>query len=258
MPRIFAARDRFPYVGGVLLVTTALTAATCSPMTPPTSPSGAGTMAEAATPTPAPAPPTPVPAPATARYRATFDSNWTAATHPVDVPASPHFSAMIGGTHNASVTFWRVGALASDGIKDMAELGATEPLFQEISAAIAAGTAERVFRAGGSLGSPGTDSLEFDVSQAFPLVTLVSMIAPSPDWFVGVSGLVLFENGNWVDERRVALVPWDAGTDSGVTFTSADVVTVPRQPITAIVTAPLSPGGLVTPLGTFTFTRIRN
>ena len=250
-----AAPDRLRHVGGILLVT-ALTAAGCSSMTQPTAPTGAATD----TPAPVPTPPAPAlpPAPATARYRATFDSTWTAATHPVDYPASPHFSAMIGGTHNASVTFWRAGALASDGIKDMAERGATEPLFQEISTAIAAGTAERVFRAGGSLGSPGTDSLEFDVSQAFPLVTLVSMIAPSPDWFVGVSGLVFFENGNWVEERRVALVPWDAGTDSGVTSTSADVVTAPRQPITAIVTAPLSPGGQVTPLGTFTFTRIRN
>ena len=46
------------------------------------------------------------------------------------------------------------------------------------------------------------------------------MVAPSPDWFVGVSGLPLFENGQWVEERRIDLVPWDAGTDSGTTFES--------------------------------------
>ena len=242
----------------ILVVTAALTASACSSMTPTSPTTAAGTTPDTAAPAPAPAPPAPSPVALTARYRVTFDSTWSAATHPIDFPASAHFSAMVGGTHNQSAGFWRAGALASDGIKDMAERGATAPLRQEISAAISGGTAEGVFSAGGSLGSPGTDRLEFDVSQAFPLVTLVSMIAPSPDWFVGVAGLALFENGDWVNERRVALVPWDAGTDSGVTFTSADVVTTPRQPVAPIVTAPLSPGGQVVPLGTFTFTRIQN
>jgi len=81
------------------------------------------------------------------------------------------------------------------------------------------------------------------------------MIAPSPDWFVGVSALALFEDGRWVGERRIDLVPWDAGTDSGSTFTSPDQAT-PPQPISRIVTAPLSPSGSASPLGTFTFIRL--
>ena len=84
------------------------------------------------------------------------------------------------------------------------------------------------------------------------------MVAPSPDWFVGVSRLALFDNGDWIEERRVTLTPWDAGTDGGATFTSPDLVTAPRQPISPIVTAPLSPGGQVTPLGILTFTRMKN
>jgi hypothetical protein len=138
----------------------------------------------------------------------------------------------------------------------MAEGGRTAPLEQEVNAAIAAGTAAHVLLGGAINNPPATVGLEFDVSQAFPLVTLVTMIAPSPDWFVGVSGLALFTNGTWVGERRIELVPWDAGTDSGATFDSPDLVTVPFQPVSPILTAPLSPSGRVMPLGAFTFTRM--
>jgi hypothetical protein len=207
---------------------------------------------------PAPAPPAPTPepqGPATARYRAVFDSTWTAATHPQEAPNDPHFSPLIGATHNASAAFWRDGALASEGIRLMAESGRTSPLDSEIRAAIAVGTAQHLF-IGVGFSSPRTVSLEFDVSREFPLVTLVTMVAPSPDWFAGVSGLPLYENGAWVDERVVQIIPWDAGTDSGASFMSNDLPTVPRQPISRITTAPFAVGGVVTPLGTLRFTRI--
>ena len=246
-------------IGASLVGAATLLAAACSSGTMPTSPE-TSSSATASTPAPAPVPtPTPPPSPpaaATTRYRVTFEANWSAATHPVDFPAQAHFSPLIGGTHNSSVTFWREGALASDGIRDMAERGLTVRLTEEVAAAIAAGTAERVVTGGGISSGSGTVSTEFEMSQSYPFITLVTMIAPSPDWFVGVSRLALFENGQWVEERRIDLVPWDAGTDSGVTFTSPDLPTAPPQPVAQIVTAPLSPGGRVTPLGTFTFTRI--
>jgi Spondin_N len=207
---------------------------------------------------PAPAAPQPVPepeGPSTARYRVVFDSTWTAATHPQDAPDNPHFSPPIGATHNASVAFWRDGALASEGIRLMAESGRTSPLDTEIRAAIAAGTAQNLF-IGVGFSSPKTIELEFEVSRDFPLVTLVTMVAPSPDWFAGVSGLPLYENGAWIQERVVQVLPWDAGTDSGASFMSNDLPTVPRQPISRIATAPFAAGGVVTPLGTFRFTKL--
>jgi hypothetical protein len=195
--------------------------------------------------------------PSTARYRATFQATWSAATHPTDFPPSAHFTALVGGTHTSQVAFWREGSVATDGIRDMAERGLTSTLSNEISNAIAAGTAQRAFT-GGSIGSsPGGATAEFDVSQSHPLVTLVSMIAPSPDWFVGVTALPLFQNGQWLADRRVDLDPWDAGTDGGATFLSPDLALTPRLPIARIVAAPLSPSGRVTPLGSFTFTRLQ-
>lgn len=218
----------------------------------PTPTSGGGLQEPAPTPPPPPAPS----ASPTARYRVTFDATWSRVTHPADYPSTAHFSPLIGGTHDHHVTFWHEGRASTAGIRAMAEGGRTTPLDQEINAAIGGGTAQHLLRGGPLNTVPGVVTFEFDASQSHPLVTLVTMIAPSPDWFVGVAGLPLFENGGWVDERTILLHPWDAGTDSGATFTSADAMTSPPQPISRITSAPLSPGGRVTPLGTFRFQRL--
>lgn len=192
------------------------------------------------------------------RYTVTFQATWRPATHRADFPPSPHFSGLIGGTHGTSATFWSVGGIASDGIRNMAELGSKSPLEAEVRSAINAGRAGTVLSGGGISPSPGSASLEFEISPAFPLVTLVSMVAPSPDWFVGVSGLDLRPNGAWLDEVTVQLFPYDAGTDGGTTYLSADQVTSPRQPIARIQGYPFAVSGAVAPLGTFTFRRRTN
>lgn len=205
----------------------------------------------------APAAPSPVaPAAATARYRVTFDAIWSMATHPEDFPRTPHFSGLIGGTHREPQRFWQPGALATEGIRAMAEQGRKTPLDHEVQGAITAGTAQYLLSGGDVDLSPGSVALEFEIGRDYPLVTLVSMVAPSPDWFVGVSALSLIEGGDWVAERVVALEPWDAGTDGGVTFESRDRPSSPREPIARITTGPLGAGGMPSPMGTFTFRRL--
>lgn len=42
---------------------------------------------------------------------------------------------------------------------------------------------------------------------------------PTPDWIVGVSALELcLANCSWVGQKMLNLYPWDAGTDSGITY----------------------------------------
>ncbi len=188
----------------------------------------------------------------TAQYTVRFDATWSAGSHPVDFPANAHFSPLIGGTHDGRVRFWRPGELASRGIEEMAEAGQVSPLDDEVGAAIAAGRADQVLR-GDDIDSPGSASFSFTVRQEFPLVTLVTMVAPSPDWFVGVDSLPLLENGEWVEERVVRLVAWDAGTDSGATFRTPNQDTVPPRRVSHITSGPLGQGARF--LGTFTFTR---
>ena len=217
---------------------------------------GCGGGSTATQPNPIPTPePAPTPSAGTARYRVTFEATWSAATHPTQFPGQPHFSPLIGGTHSSRVVFWEHGGTASPGIEAMAEQGSTSPLDAEIQAAIAGGTAEGLIQGGGISRSPGTASVEFVIGPEHGLVTLVSMIAPSPDWFAGVHGLSLLEGGDWVAEKTVSLEPYDAGTDGGRTYKSPDADTRPREAIRTIEDPPLASGG-VPLVGTFTFVRL--
>lgn len=189
---------------------------------------------------------------ATAQYTVKFDATWTAATHPVSYPAGAHFSGLIGGTHDTGVTFWEAGGLASPGIESMAEVGSKTLLTNEVNAAIGAGTAGELISGAALFTVPGSVQTSFTVSTDHPLATVVTMIAPSPDWFLGVNGLDLLAGGDWADQVVVDLLPWDAGTDSGTTYNSPDNDTNPQDPIALIMTLPVGNG---VPLGTFTFTR---
>lgn len=186
----------------------------------------------------------------TVQYTVTFDATWSQTTHPTDWPSNAHFSPLIGGTHNANVKFWELGGMSTVGIQRMAELGAPQFLRTEVNAAAASANAFSVIDGSGIGPAPGKVSNTFTMDSNFPLVTLVSMIAPSPDWFVGVSGLELFKNGTWQRDTIVELFPYDAGTDSGISFTSPDLATTPHVPIARIVGAPFLNAP---PLGTFTF-----
>lgn len=192
----------------------------------------------------------------TAQYQVNFISTWSATTHPTNFPSgNEHYSPLIGGTHNAGVSFWEPGGTATVGIEVMAETGYWVPLENEVNAAITAGAAEFVLL-GGALGfSPGSIQMNFNISQNFPLVTLVTMIAPSPDWFVGVHGLNLFVDGDWVDELNVPLYAYDAGTDSGISYNSTDSDTIPKDSIQLLTGFPVDYQGSVAPFGSFIFTR---
>jgi hypothetical protein len=192
----------------------------------------------------------PVSAAETARYRVTFDATWSVGSHPTDFPPNPHFSSPIGATHSSLSSFWQIGQLASPGIQNMAELGSGSPLTSEMSI----GGARTIFALPGISTSPGQVEALFDVFDSDPLVTLVSMIAPSPDWFVGVSGVALHTGTAWVDPLVIPLSPYDAGTDSGVTFLSPDLATTPPVPIAGIAGFPFTG---TPPLGTFTFELVR-
>lgn len=189
------------------------------------------------------------------RYRVVFTATWSAETHPQSFPTNAHFSPLVGGTHTRRATFWEVDRIASQGIENMAELGSTSTLVSEIQAQAALGHASSSTIVGSGISSPGSTSLLFNVTRDFPLLTLVTMVAPSPDWFTGVAGLRLLVGRQWRDNVVVNLIAYDSGTDSGVTFTSPDADTMPALPIAVIHTAPLAgAGGYAPPVGTYVLT----
>ena len=138
----------------------------------------------------------------------------------------------------------------------MAETGGKSPLDSEVETLIAEGGACELISGGGIAVSPGVVTVEFTASQECPLVSVVSMIAPSPDWFVGVAGMSLYGDEGWIEEWVVDLYPYDAGTDSGQSYSSPNEPTEVREVIYLIEADPLLVEGRVAPLGVFRFTRL--
>jgi hypothetical protein len=166
-----------------------------------------------------------------ATYSVTFDSAWSQATHPVDYPASAHFSRFVGATHGAGYAIFKERGMASDGLKRVAEMGAPSPHDAEIQKAISGGAAGQMIRGEPVKTLPGSSTMSFTADDAHAMVSIVTMVAPSPDWFTGVSGLALKDKGKWIDRKVVTVYAWDAGTDSGATFLAPDQATSPREAV---------------------------
>ncbi len=184
-------------------------------------------------------------------YDIRFDANWSAATHPSAFTPLAHFSPLIGAAHNAGYSLWEPGEMATSGVESMAETGSTFGIMSEVQAAVLAGTAGQVVFGNGALGVDSVSAIAI-VTDEFPLLSLTTMIAPSPDWFVGVHGVNLLENEVWQDNLVVDLLAYDSGTDSGPDFTGPNQNTNPQEPISLITGGPFTGAD---PLGTFTFMR---
>ena len=168
-----------------------------------------------------------------ATYSFRIRGSWNRVVTPEGLPSGDHFTTFVGGIHNDQVTFLRAGQAASSGVEFMAELGGTSTLISEVNAQKP--NANRAV----TFGTPSVTGTRTHTGVTFtsdhPRITLTSMIAPSPDWFVGVSGLSLLNSsGNWIDSLTLNLYPWDAGTENGTEFSLSNPSTNPRGVITSI------------------------
>lgn len=91
-----------------------------------------------------------------ATYKIEFISNWSSTAHPTDFPSDDHWPPLIGTTHiDAAITI-QLGAVASDGVEQVAETGGTSIITQEISTLITAGVAYHVINGPGLGTGSGT------------------------------------------------------------------------------------------------------
>ena len=153
-------------------------------------------------------------------YDITFTSVWNTTDHGT-LPGGAHWSKLVGANHNGNVSFLQMGQMATSGIEDIAEKGNNDEFRDnEVNPTIPTDTQQYIN--GSSLGSAtGTIMISnLAVSEDFPLLTLVSMIAPSPDWMIAVNGINLRDGGNWKPLMTIDLFPYDAGTDNGTDYTS--------------------------------------
>ncbi|XP_050307769.1 spondin-1 isoform X2 [Anthonomus grandis grandis] len=170
-----------------------------------------------------------------AKYEVTFEGLWSRNTHPKDFPANgrvTRFSDIIGASHTVNYSFWNYGDLSSEGLQQLAEYGNTRLLESELKAK--SDQIRTIIKARG-ISSPnitGKTFAVFRVDSKHHLMSIVSMIDPSPDWIVGVSGLELcLRNCTWIESKVLNLYPWDVGTDDGITYLSVNQPAPVRQPI---------------------------
>ena len=190
------------------------------------------------------------------RYNVTFRFHWNSQDFPLNYPPNAHFSQLIGWSHNVATTFFQVGTLASEGIENMAETGGTSPLDDEINDRIASGEGLELVIGDYLNGGTGNIQVEIRVDPEHPCVTLATMLAPSPDWYVAAVNINLLENGDFVTERSVYGRVYDAGTDLGISYSSDDDDADPQHPISLLVDPPIGNGiAVASVIATVTFSR---
>jgi hypothetical protein len=172
-----------------------------------------------------------------AAYNITFTNFWNESDHGL-LPNSPHWSPLVGVNHNDQITFIETGSIASQGIEDIAENGVNSNFSNDVLESIADKTAEQYINGSSLFLSNGSiiEINDVEISQDFPLLTLVSMIAPSPDWMVFVNGVSLRDenNQNWKTSVNLDLFVYDSGTDSGSTYSASNSDITPHLPISSL------------------------
>ena len=177
-------------------------------------------------------------------YKIEFISNWSSTTHPVDYPSgNAHWSSLVGASHNSSISFFKIGQLATDGVKLVAEAGNNSTITNEINTSITNGNTYKIIEGSGLSTGPGTITInDVELDMDFPLVSLITMIAPSPDWVAQVNSIKLIDNNNnWITSTSLDIYATDAGTDNGTTYASSNDGTNPPVNIKSLKnTAPFS------------------
>uniref|UniRef100_A0A182N3K1 Spondin-1 n=1 Tax=Anopheles dirus TaxID=7168 RepID=A0A182N3K1_9DIPT len=175
-----------------------------------------------------------------AKYSLTFEGIWSNETHPKDYPFAiwlTHFSDVIGASHDTNFSFWGEQHIATDGFRMLAEWGSVRLLEDELRAK---GSRLRTLIKAAGLWYPRVNAnttSNFRVDRKHHKISLASMFGPSPDWVVGVSGLDLCRaDCTWTEALDIDLYPWDAGTDGGISYMSANAETQPRERMHRITT----------------------
>ncbi|XP_053243758.1 spondin-2-like [Podarcis raffonei] len=176
-----------------------------------------------------------------ARYTIIFTGKWSQASFPKQYPLyrpPAQWSSLLGAAHNFDYNMWKMNEFASNGMRDFAERGEPWALMKEIEAA-----GEKIQSIHGIFSAPaistgtGQTAADLEVHPRHPLVSIAVRIVPSPDWFVGIDSLNLCEKDHWKQKVSLDLFPYDAGTDSGFTFSSPNFATIPQDPVTEITSS---------------------
>jgi hypothetical protein len=178
------------------------------------------------------------------KYKVTFTSDWGTNAN-INHPSDPHTGNMFLMTSRNDFDLFSVGDLASKGISQTSMYGTLDELLVLVKGKSNVGSVVTA----PVLKLPGTATMNITADQANPYLSFATMIAPSPDWFTGISRLDLREGGNWVKSKTMPLYVYDAGTDSGTGFAVEHILETAARPIAIKTDSFLYPQGRVEPIG---------
>ena len=157
-----------------------------------------------------------------ATYRITFTPNFTDTSHPTDYPNNAAFGPMIVVAHPSTTSVFREGLPASNGFENYVENGTTSDLEVELTSV--GDTQLPTLSIGNQINANGTDFVDIVITPNTTRLSFIARLSPSPDWFVGVDSFNLINPDNsLVSDFELTLLAYDAGTDAGITYESADI-----------------------------------
>ena len=163
-----------------------------------------------------------------ASYTVEITGKWAAPDF--TVPQGVHFTSVVGMVHNEKTYLWRNGTLASLGVENIAEVGSATRIRSEIDSNLAKSLAISLILINAPAPT-GTSKTAIYCNSNYSRISFQSMIAPSPDWFIGIDTFNLFPNNQWISDTTINLFGYDAGTEEGDIFSLNNPATIPQQNI---------------------------
>jgi hypothetical protein len=150
-------------------------------------------------------------------------------------------------------------SLATKGVENVAETGNTTVAMNEVDSMIFNKKALSLILFTPP-GATTSKKASLFCNSNYTQVSMVSMIAPSPDWFIGLSSFNLYTNKKWIADTTIQLYVHDAGTEEGDIFGYNNPATDPQQPVqllTASKATVLANGNSsLKPIASVRFTRL--
>ncbi|XP_049604030.1 spondin-2b isoform X3 [Syngnathus scovelli] len=176
-----------------------------------------------------------------AQYNLTFIGKWSQAAFPKQYPVyrpPAQWSKLVGVTHSSDYHMWQRNGFASNGVREFTEKGEAWTLMKEVEqAGEKIQSVYGIFSAPAVLGGTGQSNTVVEVFARHSYLSFIVRLVPSPDWFVGADSVDLCLGDQWKDSVSLELFPYDAGTDSGFTFSSPNFETMPQDKITQITSS---------------------
>ncbi|XP_063979806.1 uncharacterized protein LOC135163864 isoform X2 [Diachasmimorpha longicaudata] len=196
-------------------------------------------------------------------YKITLNTYWTRIKFPKYYPNDrAQFGKIFGQTHDKTYSLYRLGTRLNSGLVHYIETGEIHGITSEGSNrnVLDSFIGSSIFRGHGT----STTQAFFDNNHT--LVSIISRLNPSPDWFIGLDSFQLCIDGDWIDTVTVELDPLDAGTHEGILFTTINQRNWPQNVAYRITSRfPAHPAASfnypnltrLPPIATLTFTKLK-